>query len=66
MKILSNYIIVFLSTFLLTACIEEYNPSGIDGIGGYIVVEGSITNDTTIINYLKVLVSQKTLRKRLL
>lgn len=41
--------ISFLFLVLFTSCITEYNASGVEEQSGLLVVEGFITNDTTVI-----------------
>jgi len=38
---------------MLHSCIDEYNPKGVEEMSGLLVVEGMITNDTTIIKLSK-------------
>ncbi len=48
----SRIYIILLSVFL-SACISDYNPSGIDELSNLLVVEGTITDGTTVIRLSK-------------
>lgn len=50
METIGMYKLVLMGILLaLTSCIDEYYPKGLDSMGDILVVEGIITNDTTVI-----------------